>query len=237
MYRKVQLFLHRREHVALGMLEGHLASEGQRVREHVPEGGRHRRLLRVQDDPTRQIAHGEEMTAGTDAAYDAVFEVGGGDIDFGELVSAVKDVGIRLGDWVDLSRSTAMAGEEYTVIPGSEPMELLFALHRLPSLGAVEFHQHWRNEHAELARKITVLQGYRQFHADADASGAACESAGLMDERFDGAAEGFYRSRDAFMRIMSDPAVTVDALEDERTFIDHGRSVIGLYHVAWDSPG
>jgi hypothetical protein len=32
---------------------------------------------------------------------------------------------------------------------------------------------------------------------------------------------------------MSSPEVAQRALEDEKKFIDHSRSSIGLYHVAW----
>jgi hypothetical protein len=91
MFRKVQLLLARRPDKPLGLLEAHLASEGQRVRELVPDGGRHRRLFRLANDPTRQVAHGDEMAA-AEPSFDAVFEVGGEEADLGVLVAAVKDV-------------------------------------------------------------------------------------------------------------------------------------------------
>jgi len=50
---------------------------------------------------------------------------------------------------------------------------------------------------------------------------------------FEGTAEGSYESLDDFLKIMSLPEVAQRALEDEKKFIDHSRSSIGLYHVAW----
>ncbi len=170
-----------------------------------------------------------------DTPFDAVFEVGGEEMDLGDLVSAVKDVGTRLGDWIDPVRSAAIAGMEHVIVPGSQRLELVFALRRLPALSPEQFRDHWLNVHAEIARGIGALQGYRQFHADDQHSEAAAASAGVGVADFEGAAEAYYQNSEAFLKIMSEPAVAADALADERTFIDHSRSVLGLYRTVWDS--
>jgi hypothetical protein len=234
MFRKVQLLLTGWPDKPLGLLEAHLASEGQRIRELMPDGGSHRRLFRLANDPTRQVAHGDEMAA-AEPPFDAVFEVGAEDADLAVIAAAVKDVAGRLGEWVDPSRSAAIAGTEHVIVPGNQPLELVFALRRLPTLTSQQFHDHWLNEHAEIARRVPGLRGYRQFHAEAAASADAAASAGLAGCDFEGTAEGFFENRDAFLQTMAQPAVTADALADERTFIDHARSVIGLYRVAWDA--
>jgi len=233
-FRKVQLLLTRMPDKPLGLLEAHLASEGQRVRELMPDGGHHRRLFRLANDPTRQVAHGDEM-ATAEPSFDAVFELGGEEADLALVVAAVKDVGSRLGDWIDPSRSAAIAGTEHVIVPGHQPLELVFPLRRLPTLTSEQFHDHWLNKHSKVALQVPGLQGYRQFHADAAVSADAAASAGVTICDFEGVAEGFYESRDAFLQIMAQPAVTADALADERTFIDHARSVIGLYRVSWDA--
>jgi hypothetical protein len=115
-------------------------------------------------------------------------------------------------------------------------LTLVFALHRLPSLSSEQFHDYWLNKHAEVGRAVPGLQGYRQFHANQEATKAAAEAVGVALSDFEGAAEGFYRSLKDFLEIMSKPEVAADAIEDEKKFIDHSRSVIGLYHVAWNMP-
>jgi hypothetical protein len=48
---------------------------------------------------------------------------------------------------------------------------------------------------------------------------------------FNGAAQGYYRDVKDFLEIMAQPEVTADAIEDEKNFIDHSRSVMGLFKI------
>ena len=229
---KVQLLFSLGDGVSSGLLEGRLASEGQRVRELAPPGGRHRRAFRLPDDPTRQIAHGEQM-ADAPLSFDAVFELSSDD-DLDRLISAVQGVGKAVEQWTVPERSAAIAGTEHVIVPGQRPLLLVFPLRRLESLTSEQFHDYWLHKHAEVALDVPGLQGYRQFHADAAASAAAAAAAGVGISDFEGAAEGYYQDIDAFLEVMSKPEVAADALEDEKRFIDHARSVIGLYRISWD---
>ena len=76
------------------------------------------------------------------------------------------------------------------------------------------------------------LRGYRQFHADAAATLKAAEVMGVGISDFEGAAQGYFKNPDDFLRIMSQPEVQ-EVIEDEKKCIDHSRSSVGLYHVAW----
>ncbi len=234
MITKLQLLLILREDVPLAQLEAHLASEGQRVRGSVPRGGRHRRLLRVHDDPTRAGADEHETPA--TGAFDAVFEIGGEDLDPAALAAAVRGVGTHLEPWIDQARSAAVVGTQVEVVAGIRRFGALYGLRRLPTLSHAQFVDHWSGEHAALVRAISALSGYRQFVADLEQSREAADSAGLGISDFDGVAESFYEDRAAFLSIMADPTVTSGVLDDERRFVDAARSALALYRTAWDAP-
>jgi hypothetical protein len=234
MLRKVTLLLRLGEGKSLNLLEGYLASLGQTVRERVPRGYRHRRAVLLPGDPLRGTAHGAAMKA-AEPPFEAVFEVGGEAAPETVLLEAVEGAASVLGEWIDASRSAAILGEERVIVPGRHPVLLVFALRRRRELGAEEFHAYWRDTHAEVGEAVPGLPGYRQLHGEAAANRAAAAAAGVAMADFDGAAEGYYPDLAAFAAVMGQPEVAVDALEDEKRFIDHARSVIGVYRIAWET--
>ena len=109
-------------------------------------------------------------------------------------------------------------------------MLLVMALHRLPQWSRQQFHDFWRNDHAEeVNESVTDLQGYRQFHADEAATRDAAAAAGIGIDDLEGCAEGYYKDLDEFLEIMARPEVAADA-----GFIDHSRSVMWLYELETD---
>lgn len=230
MYNKVQLLLSFCAGHAAEAVQGKLAAEGQRGLGLAPRGCHHRLALRLVDERMAKLAHAEAMGA-SPPSFDVVFEIGGENADLGALVASVKGFSQRLEGWVEPARSAALAGVEHVIVAGSRPLLLVYALRRLPRLSADAFHDYWLHTHAEMGRRVPGQQGYRQFHADAAASRAAAEAAGVAISAFDGAAEAYYQDVEAFLAIMARPEITADALADERNFIDHTRSVMGLYRL------
>jgi hypothetical protein len=226
---KVQLLLSLNESQNLNELVDLLVEERQAALRLLPEGSRHRRAIRVPDDPTALVPQdGRTVMATVPPSFDAFFELGGEDARFETLVAAVAGSGDRLQPLVDPARSAALVGTEHVIIPGSQGLLLVMALRRLPVLSPKEFHDFWLNEHAvEVGRSVPDLQGYRQFHADEEATRAAATAAGLAIHDLDGTAEGYYQDIDVFLEVMSRPEVTADA-----GFIDHSRSVMWLYELA-----
>ena len=100
-------------------------------------------------------------------------------------------MGKRLGNLLDPARSAVIAGIEHIIIPGEQSLMLVFALRRLESLTSDEFHDYWLNHHAEVALTVPDLQGYRQFHAEADFTAEAADAVGVGITDFEGAAEGY----------------------------------------------
>lgn len=232
MYKKVQLLMALRPGEALNQFEAQLATEGQRLLSLLPKGASHLRGIRLANDPTRKTTHAAEMS-GEAASFEVVFEIGAPNADLAEFTSPLQETLQHLIQWVNPEKSAVLAGTEHRIIPGECPLLLVAALRRLSSLTSRQFQDHWLNKHAEVARRVPVLRAYRQFHADPVATAAVGQKLGFGMVDFQGAAQGYYRDLEDFTNIMAQPAIVVDAIEDEKRFIDHSRSVVGLYRIVW----
>ncbi|SCW94250.1 EthD domain-containing protein [Sphingobium faniae] len=133
--------------------------------------------------------------------------------------------------------SVVIAGICHTILPGPDmPLLNLFALRPLPGMSAAQFRRHWFEEHGALAvkgRKTTAeTRRYRQLHADADVSAKIANALHIGISDFIGAAQSNWASVEQMRAAFLSPAVGDTALDDERRFINHGRSVLGAYDVA-----
>lgn len=228
MFNKLQLLLSLGESQNLDGLVDLLVTEGQSAQRLLPDGSRQRRAVRVPGDPTASVPQDGHTTGVTPPpSFDVLFELGGEDLPFETLVTAVAGLGDRLQPFVDTTCSAAIVGTERIIIPGSQRLLLVMALRRLPKFSPEEFHAFWLNEHAgEVSQSVSDLQGYRQFHADESATQAAARATGVAIDDLDGAAEGYFPNIEVFLDIMARPEVAADA-----GFIDHSRSVMWLYEL------
>jgi len=160
-----------------------------------------------------------------------VFEIGTPNGDLNKLATRLRDVVGHLSEWIEPARSAVIAGTEHVILPGQEPLVLVMAIRRLPTMTDSAYHYYWLNKHADVARKVPILRAYRQFHADETATRDIAKRLTLGIADFNGAAQGYFRDVMDFQNIMAQPEVTADALEDEKHFIDHSRSVMGLYRI------
>lgn len=135
---------------------------------------------------------------------------------------------------LDRNSSTLFLGERHDIVPGSGAVLISFALQRLARLDREGFQTYWLEHHAEHGRRTLIPPNtYSQIHArPADASLEALSAALSvpLDTR-DGIAECLFPDLDAFHTQMARAEVAVDALEDEKNFIDHARSTFGLFRV------
>lgn len=197
------------------------------LRSMTPEGAQSRVLSRLAEDPMKDLAHGKETVGAT--SYEVLVELSSDNLPIGELTSSLRGLAELLTPWVDLDLSAALAGVEHTIVIGEQPIVLVMALRRLPSLTSEEFHDYWLHKHAEVGRSIPGSQGYRQLHADPEASMSAADAAGVGVSDYEGAAVAFYEDLPYFLDLMSKPEITEVALADERRFLDHSRSMLGLF--------
>ena len=119
--------------------------------------------------------------------------------------------------------------EEEVIIDGGDaceeaPAKLLCLLRRRAGLAPEAFHEHWRGRHAglfrdtpELARHITA---YHQSHrTERDRLRAESPAAGDRPS-WDGLAEQWFESREAFEAMVAEPAYAERVVPDEDAMID-----------------
>lgn len=113
-------------------------------------------------------------------------------------------------------------------------IKFVMCLHRHPDMSRDEFQRYWRNEHAPLFQSFVdthKAQRYVQDHTiDSPANEMLRESRGMVQE-FDGVAEVWFESEQAFIDAMSsEEGQKLGAIlhADESNFIDHARSAAFL---------
>ena len=115
-------------------------------------------------------------------------------------------------------------------------IKFVMCLHRHPDLSREQFLDYWKNQHAPLFQSFADTHKairYVQDHTiDSPVMAMLRESRGMVQE-FDGVAEVWFESEQAFVNAMSSPdgqKLGAVLAEDEAKFIDHARSTAFLAH-------
>ena len=113
-------------------------------------------------------------------------------------------------------------------------IKFVMCLHRHPDMTREQFQSYWKDSHAPLFMSFADTHGakrYVQDHTiDSPVNDMLRESRGMV-EAFDGVAEVWFESEQAFVDAMSSEAgQKLGAIlgEDESKFIDHARSTAFL---------
>ena len=113
-------------------------------------------------------------------------------------------------------------------------IKFVMCLHRHPDMSREEFHRYWCDNHAPLFNSFASThkaKRYVQDHTvDSPMNEILRESRGMVQE-FDGIAEVWFESEQAFIDAMSsEEGQKLGAIlhEDESKFIDHARSAAFL---------
>ena len=106
-------------------------------------------------------------------------------------------------------------------------IRIVFLLRRKPQLSLDEFQRYWRDEHGPLvtsfSKKLNMLR-YVQVHSIEDSlDGRLAGARGQMEPGYDGVAEAWWESEDAFSAGMDD-SIGQRLIDDEREFIDLAHS-------------
>jgi hypothetical protein len=235
MYRtKVQLLVRDSEWSALKKLQTHFRSDNDRAWRKVRDGVHGRIGLRVQEESTQEKLEAI-LPPGTLRPFDAVIQFSSTASEAERAIEQAVEIAGELSSTVDARGSGILVGTEHIVVPGETPFALVAALRALRSLTSEQFLWHWTHEHAKYGLRVPGLRGYRQVHADPIATRAAAHATGLAVMNFDGIAEADFTSLQDFSLVIASPQVANDARQDEDKFIDHSRSVRGIYK--WWAPG
>lgn len=133
---------------------------------------------------------------------------------------------------MDRSSAAVLIGKEVAITAGDGPIYNIMPLRRLPSMDHDEFMHHWFERHASLGEGVEGVR-YRQNHVDSEATGALAGQLGLSFVPMDGLTESYFDSVESACAILSQEVVAVDAIDDEKRFIDHARSQFGIYKTVW----
>jgi len=113
-------------------------------------------------------------------------------------------------------------------------VKLVFCLRRLPQLSRADFQRYWREKHGPLVRRHAAalrIRRYVQLHTREDALNDVLRASRGGPEPYDGIAELWWESRDDLQAATASPEgqrASLELLEDERRFIDLGRSPLWI---------
>ena len=116
-------------------------------------------------------------------------------------------------------------------------IELTYCMHRLSALTHQEFLEYWHERHAPLMRRhrdILRVRRYVQLSAAQTELNQRVAQFRGGPPAFDGIAEVWYDSWEAFSAAASDPAAQGalrELLEDEQRFIDLSRSPVWINEI------
>ena len=146
-------------------------------------------------------------------------------------LNLLSDIRARVTDFVDPCLSAAIVGVEHVIIPGDDdkPALLIFPIRRVPKMSEAEFRSYWIDHHAQIPRRRGQPAGYRQLHADSRQSKVAAQAAGLQQKDFDGAAIVPTTDPNAILEYATRSDSQIESVADEANFIDHPRSIFGIY--------
>jgi len=158
------------------------------------------------------------------ARYSTTLEVRGG-----SEQAIAERVPELLSDFEDIAHPdlcTALLGEEHTFIePGGAPLRYQYLMRRNAEFDHAGYIRHYRDVHSRFGIATPAIEGYVQFHVDPEGSRrlAARTGAGLFG--VDSVTQLHMRSVEKFIEAISASTVGIDAMEDEKHFVDRENSV------------
>jgi len=174
-------------------------------------------------------AHGKALGE-PPIVYDAFVEfreAGGGG--FERLEAIACDAAAGIAPFADLAHSSVIEGHCHILMSRPGPFMMIFALSPPAGMSHDAFIGHWRDIHAPMVVAASRGKGsYLQLHGDPAASKRMAGRVSFGGPVFSGHAGGWLSDPAAVVHTLSLPA-SLAALEDERRFIDHSRSSMGIF--------
>lgn len=174
----------------------------------------------------------QRLMAHSPPPFDAAYQLRSSHADsLAALADGIQEVVEQLSAWINRTTSAVLVGTEIAITQGSGPIEIIMPLRRQRELSPDDFMHNWFIQHAALSDDVQGVR-YRQSHVDIDATNRLAQAVGIGLGDIDGVTEAFFLSSEEALMVMSQPQVANEAIEDEKRFIDHGRSQFGFYRVA-----
>ena len=171
------------------------------------------------------------LMADSPEPFAAVYQLTSPDTDdLAALAGGIQQAVGQLADWIDISDSALLVGTEVAITRGSGPIEIVMPLRRRRDISHDEFMQSWYGRHTSIGESVEGVR-YRQNHVDAGATTRLSEEIGIGSEPLDGVTESFFLTAEDAVKIMGQPHIASEAIEDEKLFIDHSRSQFGFYTI------
>jgi hypothetical protein len=142
----------------------------------------------------------------------------------------------RLESVVHVDLSGVLVGTDNVVIPcDPTPVRYQYVMRRKFATSHEQYLDHYVNKHYRFGLITPGIEGYTQFHVDADASRVAAAIAGFGVWGADSISELHLASVDTFMSALETSNPGPEAGEDEERFVDRGNSVMFTSAVIWRS--
>jgi hypothetical protein len=172
----------------------------------------------VRDAAARAIA--ELPFAPFDAALELGVPQGSGDE---ELLARATALGPVLEPHIDASSSAVVLGDETEVVPGEGQFHLFDGMRRREGFTLQQFRDYLLAVHSQYGVDPVEHPGYRQLHADPEATAAAGRAAGVSIVDVDGVSQLLLRDAGALSRL--DPQLGLGAVADSANFAEDGKDV------------
>lgn len=221
-------------HLSLEEFQGHWL-------EHHSQFGRRSPLIRryvqyhtLANDPIREAM--AQAGASQLEAYDGISVAWWDDLEaMHRDMTGSPHVAAALEDelcFIDHSRSVAFLTRERVIIEpeGAVPYVLAECLRRCEDIDRATYQDRWL-DHARIgrrAREMGLLMGYIQNLTLLDGATEnlqGLEALGTNPDAYDGVTLAYFDSVPRFKKLVASPLAAEEAYEDEKTFIDHAKSV------------
>jgi len=176
-------------------------------------------MRQTPNDPFGAAVPGmRSFDASIDARFDTI-EVAG---------AAMDGLAERVASVVHVDLSGVFGGEDHVVIAcDPTPVRYQYLMRRKIHTAHEAYLEHYVNNHAKFGLRTPGIEGYVQFHIDADSSRALATIAGLGLWSADSVSELHVASVDTMLEgFASSPTLGDEAGIDEDRFVDRANSVM-----------
>ena len=154
------------------------------------------------------------------------------------LDSAERDLA-WLGDRVDLGGSFALAGEQLIFIASAEipPIRYWYCMLRRDDFSHDDYLVRYRDIHSQFGIDTSGIEGYIQWHANLEASAAACERLGVGGCPYDSISVLDIADLNAFFTAAMSTDIGERATADEQLFVNRANSHDHILELAHPRTG